>query len=130
MRSTVGAHFFSLESKEVITRPEPIPMRIDATKNRADVLRNMNPTPIPISVVPPMTHVLLSSFLFILISSFNSFSFCYNIIKYITFQFTSASGETGQLDDSVEERINFFLSKKNEKWRWRPILTKVSQEQT
>jgi hypothetical protein len=35
----------------------------------------MNPTPTPISVVPPMTHVLLSSFLlFILIYSFFSLS--------------------------------------------------------
>ena len=55
-------YFYSLEIKEVITRPDPIPMRIDATKNRVDVLKNINPTPIPISVVPPMTHVLLSSF--------------------------------------------------------------------
>ena len=48
-----------LEIKEAITRPTPIPMRIDATNIRADVLRNMKPTTRPISVVPPMTHVLL-----------------------------------------------------------------------
>ena len=58
--------FFSLEIKEVITRPSPIPMSIDATKNRGDTLRKTNPTPIPISVVPPMAHVLLSIFLFAL----------------------------------------------------------------
>ena len=67
-----------LEIRAVITRPTPIPMRIDAINSRADVLRNMNPTPIPISVVPPMTHELLSSFLFVLfmlISSFIYFPF-------------------------------------------------------
>ena len=51
-------HFFSLEIMGANTRPKPIPMRIDATKNRADVLRKINPTPIPISVVPPTTHEL------------------------------------------------------------------------
>ena len=55
------------EIKGANTRPAPIPITIDATNIRADVLRNMNPTPRPISVVPPMTHALLSSFLFILI---------------------------------------------------------------
>ena len=55
------------EIKGANTRPAPIPIRIDATNIRADVLRNMNPTPRPISVVPPIIHVLLSFFLFILI---------------------------------------------------------------
>lgn len=58
---------FRLDIKEAITRPAPTPMRMDATNIRADVLRNMKPTPRPISVVPPITHVLLSSFLLILI---------------------------------------------------------------
>ena len=73
---------FLIEIKDAITRPTPIPMRIEATNIRADVLRNMNPTPSPISVVPPMTHVLLSSFLFIIIYPF--FPFRYNNFKYIT----------------------------------------------
>ena len=55
-------YLLSLEIKEVITTPSPIPMSIDATNNRADSLRKMNPTPIPISVVPPIAHVLLSLF--------------------------------------------------------------------
>jgi len=48
----------------------------------------------------------------------------------LKFQFTSSSGETGWLDDSVEQKFNVFLLKKNEKQRYRPILSKVSQEQT
>ncbi len=70
---------FMVEIKEAITRPTPIPIRIDATNIRADVLRNMNPTPRPMSVVPPIIHELLSSFLFILIFSF--FPFRYNWVK-------------------------------------------------
>ena len=61
------------EIKEAITRPAPNPIRIDAINNRADVLRNMNPTPRPIRVVPEITHVLLSFFKFILV--FLVFSF-------------------------------------------------------
>ncbi len=64
--STYNLYFFSLETNEAITRPNPIPIKIDATKNKAEVLRNINPTPIPISVVPPMIHELLSIFLSIL----------------------------------------------------------------
>ena len=41
-------------------------MSMEATKNRADSSRKTNPTPIPMSVVPPMAHVLLSLFLFAL----------------------------------------------------------------
>ena len=52
-----------LETKGAITRPEPIPIKMDATNNRADVLRNIKPTPTPIIVVPPITHELLSLFL-------------------------------------------------------------------
>ena len=62
-----------IEIKGAITRPTPIPMRIDATNINADVFRNMNPTPIPISGVPPMTHVLLSAFLF----RITSYNVCY-----------------------------------------------------
>ena len=61
------------EIKEAITRPAPNPMKIDATNNKADVLRNMNPTPRPIRVVPEITHVLLSFLIFILV--FLVFSF-------------------------------------------------------
>jgi len=64
---------FMAEIKEAITRPAPNPMRIDAINNRAEVLRNMNPTPRPIRVVPEITHVLLSFFIFILM--FLAFSF-------------------------------------------------------
>jgi len=46
--------------KEAITSPAPIPIKMDATKNNTDVLRNINPTPTPIRVVPPMAHELLS----------------------------------------------------------------------
>ena len=45
---------FMAAIKGAITRPAPIPMRIDATNIKPDVLRNMKPTPTPISVVPPM----------------------------------------------------------------------------
>jgi hypothetical protein len=48
------------EIKAATTSPDPIPIKMDATKNNADVLRNINPTPTPISVVPPMAHELLS----------------------------------------------------------------------
>ena len=37
---------------EAITRPDPIPIKMDATKNNTDVLRNISPTPTPIRVVP------------------------------------------------------------------------------
>jgi len=62
------------EIKGANTRPAPIPMRIDATNIRTDVLRNMNPTPRPISVVPPMTHALLSSFMHFNLVSFSLFT--------------------------------------------------------
>ena len=65
---TTLLHFLALEMKEVITSPAPIPIKIDAIKNNAEVLRNMNPTPIPIRVVPPMAHELLS----LLLSTSNS----------------------------------------------------------
>jgi hypothetical protein len=52
-----------LDTKGAITRPDPIPIKMDATNNRADVLRNIKPTPTPIIVVPPITHELLSLFL-------------------------------------------------------------------
>jgi hypothetical protein len=63
LRSFEHFYVFSLEIKEVITSPSPIPMIIDATKNRGEAFRNMNPTPTPISVVPPIAHGLLSLFL-------------------------------------------------------------------
>ena len=66
---------FLLEIMETITRPRPIPINIDATNNRGDVRRKMNPTPIPISVVPPIAHKLLLFFLFVLFILFFSFSF-------------------------------------------------------
>jgi hypothetical protein len=56
--------------KEAITSPDPIPIKMDATKNITDVLRNINPTPTPIRVVPPMAHELLS----LLLSTSNSSS--------------------------------------------------------
>lgn len=49
-----------LEISGAITRPAPIPMRTEATNSNAEVRRKMNPTPTPTSVVPPITHVLLS----------------------------------------------------------------------
>ncbi len=52
-----------LETKGAITRPAPIPIKIDATNNRADVLSNIKPTPTPMIVVPPTTHELLSFFI-------------------------------------------------------------------
>jgi len=52
-----------LETKGAITRPNPIPIKMDATNNRTDVLRNIKPTPTPITVVPPITHELLSFFI-------------------------------------------------------------------
>ena len=45
-----------------------MPIRIEAIKNRADCVRKKKPTPMPIRVVPPMIHALLSFFLFILYS--------------------------------------------------------------
>ena len=45
---------------EAITSPDPIPIKMDATKNNTDVLRNISPTPTPIRVVPPMAQELLS----------------------------------------------------------------------
>jgi len=56
----IKPYFLGFEMKAVITSPAPMPMKMDATNNNADVLRNINPTPTPISVVPPMAHELLS----------------------------------------------------------------------
>jgi len=81
-----------VDIKEAITRPAPIPMRIDATNRRGDVLRNINPTPIPISVVPPMTHELLSSFLFV-----------FFIIVYSSFYIPFAKNYQIRNKDSVEK---------------------------
>jgi len=58
--------------KEAIKRPDPIPIKMDARKNMTDVLRNINPTPTPIRVVPPIAHELLSLFL----STLNYSSIC------------------------------------------------------
>ncbi len=53
-----------LGMKGAIIRPNPIPIKTDATNNRGDVLRNIKPTPTPKIVAPPITHELLSFFLF------------------------------------------------------------------
>ena len=50
-----------------ITKPRPIPIQIQATNMRGDVLRKINPIPRPISVVPPMAQELLSVFLLVII---------------------------------------------------------------
>ncbi|MCJ7658096.1 MAG: hypothetical protein MUO67_02985, partial [Anaerolineales bacterium] len=60
----------TLEMKEAIKSPDPIPIKMDATKNKTDVLRNINPTPTPIRVAPPMAHEPLS----LLLSTSNSSS--------------------------------------------------------
>jgi hypothetical protein len=49
-----------LDTKDVITRPDPIPIKMDATNNRTDVLRNIDQTPTPITVAPPIHHESLS----------------------------------------------------------------------
>ncbi len=63
-----------LEMKGAMTRPAPIPIRMDAINNRTDVCRNIKPTPTPITVVPPTTHELLSHFLSTFIHLVNSSS--------------------------------------------------------
>jgi len=45
-----------------MTSPAPIPTKIDATNNKAEVSRNMKPTPSPISVVPQLPKLLYSFF--------------------------------------------------------------------
>ena len=57
---------FTLEIIEVAIRPRPNPARIDPTNARADAFRKKNPIPMPISNPPPMAHVLLSPFSFVL----------------------------------------------------------------
>jgi hypothetical protein len=52
-----------LGMKAAIIRPNPIPIKTDATNNSGDVLRNIKPTPTPKIVEPPITHELLSPFL-------------------------------------------------------------------
>jgi hypothetical protein len=34
-----------LETRNAITRPDPVPVRMDATNNRIDVLRDIDQTP-------------------------------------------------------------------------------------
>ena len=82
---------FLLDIMDVITRPRPIPINIDATNNRADVRRKMNPTPIPISVVPPMTHEPLSFFLSVLFILFSSFftKYCNESVSGFHFGYSS-----------------------------------------
>ena len=54
---------FLLEIIEVITRPRPNPNNVDPTNAKGDCCKKKNPAPMPISVPPPIAHVLLSSFL-------------------------------------------------------------------
>ena len=58
--------FFMLESMEVTIRPRPNPASIDPTNANADAFKKKNPTPKPISKPPPIAHVLLSFFSFVL----------------------------------------------------------------
>ena len=51
----------------VITKPNPIPISIEATNNIGDDWMKMSPTPTPINVVPPITQELLSSFFAVMI---------------------------------------------------------------
>lgn len=68
--------------------PTPMPIKMAATNSRADVLRRMKPTPIPMSVVPPITHEPLSSFLsFLFILPpiiFLKIVQCYDDVSFIT----------------------------------------------
>ena len=56
-------NYYFLEMKGVITRPKPIPIKMDATNNRGDASRKIKPTPTPKIVEPPITHELLSFFI-------------------------------------------------------------------
>ena len=56
--------FFLLRTMNLIISPKPIPTNIDAKINKGDFSKNTSPTPIPISVIAPMTNKLLFLFLF------------------------------------------------------------------
>jgi hypothetical protein len=58
-----------LEIMAVITRPRPNPTNVDPTNAIGDSRTKKNPTPIPISKHPPIAHVLLSFFLFVMLFS-------------------------------------------------------------
>jgi hypothetical protein len=53
---------FPPEIIEVITRPSPNPARMQPTNAKGDTCRKKNPIPRPRSNLPPIAHVLLSSF--------------------------------------------------------------------
>ena len=57
---------FALESMELIIRPRHGSAMIEPTNARVDAYRKKNLTPKPISIPPPIAHVLLLSFLFAL----------------------------------------------------------------
>lgn len=50
-----------------INNPRPMPISIQATKNKGEVCKKINPTPIPTMVMPPMAHELLSTFLSVIL---------------------------------------------------------------
>ncbi len=62
--------FLLLESIEVTIKPNPNPESMLPTNAKADSLRKKNPMPRPRSRPPPIAHVLLSSFLSVMQSSF------------------------------------------------------------
>ena len=68
----------------VITKPNPIPISIEATNNIGDDWIKMSPTPTPINVVPPIAQELLSSFFVVMIFYFRKLTLQYKPnIKFI-----------------------------------------------
>lgn len=58
---------FLIEIQEVIINPNPTPIKIEAAIKMGDEWTKINPIPTPIMVEPPIAHMLLSSFLDVMI---------------------------------------------------------------
>jgi len=67
---------FLFDIMDVINSPIPNPISIDPTNARGDLSKKKNPTPIPIITPPPIAHVLLSSFLFVILFSIKIIWLC------------------------------------------------------
>lgn len=91
--------------KDAITKPKPMYMKKDATNQKTDDWSNINPTPTPMTVIPPMAYAPLSCF-FVVINLLLRVSFNIRVELILTHYIACARRVATGINRVVIQEVN------------------------